>query len=92
MGDWCCWVPGSWFVERDEFARSWRSSEAIPRQCGERARLWIEYDQSDYKAERELDLTGALVGFFCLFGGPISNRLGLNWTLLLGAVGYPIYS
>jgi hypothetical protein len=33
-----------------------------------------------------------LVGFLCLFGGPIANRIGLNWTLLLGAVGYPIYS
>lgn len=33
-----------------------------------------------------------VVGFFCLFGGPISNRIGLNWTLLLGAVGYPVYS
>lgn len=33
-----------------------------------------------------------LVGFFCLLGGPISNRIGLSYTLLLGAVGYPIYS
>lgn len=32
------------------------------------------------------------VGILCLFGGPIANRIGLNWTLLLGAVGYPIYS
>lgn len=92
MGDWCCRVPGSWFVERDEFVGSWRSSEAISRQCGQCACLRIEYDQSETKAERGLYLTGALVGFFCLFGGPISNRLGLNWTLLLGAVGYPIYS
>ena len=34
----------------------------------------------------------ALVGFLCLFGGPIANRIGMNWTLVLGAVGYPIYS
>ena len=37
-------------------------------------------------------LVFALMGFFCLFGGPIANRIGLKWTLLLGAVGYPIYS
>jgi hypothetical protein len=34
----------------------------------------------------------SIVGFLCLFGGPIANRIGLNWTLMLGAVGYPIYS
>ena len=28
----------------------------------------------------------------CLFGAPIANRIGLDWTLLLGALGYPIYS
>ena len=32
------------------------------------------------------------MGFFCLFGGPIANRIGLKWTLVLGAVGYPVYS
>jgi MFS family permease len=32
------------------------------------------------------------VGIFCLLGGPIANRIGLSYTLLLGAVGYPIYS
>jgi hypothetical protein len=37
-------------------------------------------------------LTCRLVGFLCLFGGPVANRIGLNWTLLLGAIGYPIYS
>lgn len=37
-------------------------------------------------------LVFALMGFLCLFGGPIANRIGLNWTLLLGAVGYPLYS
>lgn len=37
-------------------------------------------------------LVFALMGFLCLFGGPIANRIGLAWTLLLGAVGYPIYS
>ncbi|KAI0687507.1 major facilitator superfamily domain-containing protein [Earliella scabrosa] len=37
-------------------------------------------------------LVFALMGFLCLFGGPIANRIGLARTLLLGAVGYPIYS
>ena len=37
-------------------------------------------------------LVFGLMGFFCLFGGPISNRIGLKTTLVLGAVGYPIYS
>ncbi|KAK1595548.1 major facilitator superfamily domain-containing protein [Colletotrichum navitas] len=37
-------------------------------------------------------LVFGLMGFLCLFGGPIANRIGLSWTLLLGAVGYPLYS
>ncbi|KAJ5585951.1 hypothetical protein N7450_005738 [Penicillium hetheringtonii] len=37
-------------------------------------------------------LVFGLMGFLCLFGGPIANRIGMNWTLVLGAVGYPIYS
>ncbi|KAJ5992808.1 hypothetical protein N7451_008532 [Penicillium sp. IBT 35674x] len=37
-------------------------------------------------------LVFGLMGFLCVFGGPIANRIGMNWTLLLGAVGYPIYS
>lgn len=37
-------------------------------------------------------LTCLLVGILCLFGGPIANRIGLRWTLMLGAVGYPVYS
>lgn len=37
-------------------------------------------------------LVFGLMGFLCLFGGPIANRIGLSTTLLLGAVGYPIYS
>ncbi|KAL1588676.1 hypothetical protein WHR41_02613 [Cladosporium halotolerans] len=37
-------------------------------------------------------LVFALMGFLCLFGAPIANRIGLAWTLVLGAVGYPIYS
>lgn len=38
------------------------------------------------------DMHDQTVGFLCLFGGPIANRIGMNWTLLLGAVGYPVYS
>ncbi|UNI22253.1 hypothetical protein JDV02_008158 [Purpureocillium takamizusanense] len=37
-------------------------------------------------------LVFGLMGFLCLFGGPIANRIGLDWTLFLGAVGYPVYS
>lgn len=37
-------------------------------------------------------LVFAIMGFLCLFGGPIANRIALSWTLLLGAVGYPRYS
>lgn len=37
-------------------------------------------------------LVFGLMGFLCLFGGPIANRIGLAWTLVLGAAGYPIYS
>ncbi|KAI0394694.1 MFS general substrate transporter [Xylariaceae sp. FL0594] len=37
-------------------------------------------------------LVFGLMGFLCLFGAPIANRIGLKWTLFLGAVGYPLYS
>lgn len=37
-------------------------------------------------------LVFALMGIFCIIGAPIANRIGLKWTLVLGAVGYPIYS
>ncbi|KAL1968636.1 hypothetical protein VTN77DRAFT_1462 [Rasamsonia byssochlamydoides] len=37
-------------------------------------------------------LVFALMGFLCLFGGPIANRIGLTWTLVLSTLGYPIYS
>lgn len=32
------------------------------------------------------------MGCLCLFGGPIANCIGLKYTLVLGAIGYPIYS
>lgn len=48
--------------------------------------------QEPYLVNAANALVFALMGFLCLLGGPIANRIGLNWTLLLGAVGYPIYS
>lgn len=48
--------------------------------------------QSPYLVNAANALVFGLMGILCLIGGPIANRIGLSWTLLLGAVGYPIYS
>ncbi|KAK1764940.1 hypothetical protein QBC33DRAFT_517157 [Phialemonium atrogriseum] len=48
--------------------------------------------QEPYLVNAANALVFGIMGFLCLFGGPIANRIGLNWTLCLGAVGYPIYS
>ncbi|PLN75538.1 MFS general substrate transporter [Aspergillus taichungensis] len=48
--------------------------------------------QSPFLINAANALVFGLMGFLCLLGGPIANRIGLNWTLLLGAIGYPIYS
>ncbi|PLB41053.1 major facilitator superfamily domain-containing protein [Aspergillus candidus] len=48
--------------------------------------------QSPFLINAANSLVFGLMGFLCLLGGPIANRIGLNWTLLLGAIGYPIYS
>lgn len=48
--------------------------------------------QSPYLVNAANALVFGLLGIFCLFGGPVANRIGLKWTLLLGAVGYPVYS
>ncbi|KAG8158197.1 hypothetical protein KVR01_011958 [Diaporthe batatas] len=48
--------------------------------------------QSPYLVNAANALVFGLMGILCLVGGPIANRIGLSWTLLLGAVGYPIYS
>ncbi|OGE56920.1 hypothetical protein PENARI_c002G07048 [Penicillium arizonense] len=48
--------------------------------------------QSPFLINAANALVFGLMGFLCLFGGPIANRIGLNWTLMLGAVGYPLYS
>ncbi|KAK5119378.1 hypothetical protein LTR85_007734 [Meristemomyces frigidus] len=37
-------------------------------------------------------LVFGIMGFLCLLGGPIANRVGLKYTLIGGAVGYPVYS
>lgn len=37
-------------------------------------------------------LVFGLMAIFCFLGAPIANRLGLAWTLVLGAIGYPVYS
>ena len=37
-------------------------------------------------------LVFGILGFTCIFGAPLANRIGLGRTLFLGAVGYPIYS
>ncbi|ESK90781.1 duf895 domain membrane protein [Moniliophthora roreri MCA 2997] len=37
-------------------------------------------------------LVFGLMGVFCLLGATVANYVGLAWTLVLGAVGYPIYS
>lgn len=48
--------------------------------------------QSPYLVNAANALVFGLMGVLCLIGGPVANRIGLSWTLLLGAVGYPIYS
>ncbi|CAH0054472.1 unnamed protein product, partial [Clonostachys solani] len=48
--------------------------------------------QSPYLVNAANSLVFGLMGFLCLFGGPIANRIGLAWTLFLGAIGYPVYS
>ncbi|KAH8554143.1 major facilitator superfamily domain-containing protein [Umbelopsis sp. PMI_123] len=37
-------------------------------------------------------LVFGLMGIFCVFGSVISSKFGLKWTLVLGTIGYPIYS
>ncbi|KAI1505115.1 major facilitator superfamily domain-containing protein [Biscogniauxia marginata] len=48
--------------------------------------------QEPYLVNTANALVFAIMGFLCLFGAPIANRIGLNWTLFLGAIGYPVYS
>jgi MFS family permease len=48
--------------------------------------------QEPYLVNAANALVFGLMGIMCLFGGPISNRIGFSWALFLGAVGYPVYS
>ncbi|KAK9802215.1 hypothetical protein SCARD494_00148 [Seiridium cardinale] len=48
--------------------------------------------QEPYLVNAANALVFAIMGFLCVFGGPLANRIGLSWTLLLGAIGYPVYS
>ncbi|KAI0598377.1 major facilitator superfamily domain-containing protein [Biscogniauxia sp. FL1348] len=48
--------------------------------------------QEPYLVNAANALVFGIMGFLCLFGAPIANRIGLNWTLFLGAIGYPVYS
>ncbi|EOD51835.1 putative duf895 domain membrane protein [Neofusicoccum parvum UCRNP2] len=48
--------------------------------------------QKPYLVNAANALVFGLMGILCLLGGPLANRVGLARTLLLGAVGYPLYS
>ena len=48
--------------------------------------------QSPFLVNAANALVFGLMGIFCLLGGPIANRIGLSWTLFLGAAGYPVYA
>ncbi|KAI1074648.1 major facilitator superfamily domain-containing protein [Whalleya microplaca] len=48
--------------------------------------------QEPYLVNAANALVFGIMGFLCLFGAPIANRIGLSWTLFLGTVGYPVYS
>ncbi|KAF2137794.1 uncharacterized protein K452DRAFT_235315 [Aplosporella prunicola CBS 121167] len=48
--------------------------------------------QKPYLVNAANALVFGLMGILCLIGGPLANRIGLSWTLMLGAVGYPVYS
>lgn len=48
--------------------------------------------QEPYLVNAANALVFGLMGITCLLGGPLANRIGFSWTLLLGAAGYPVYS
>ncbi|KAI2628441.1 MFS general substrate transporter [Xylaria nigripes] len=48
--------------------------------------------QAPYLVNAANALVFGILGIMCIFGAPIANRIGLNWTLFLGAIGYPVYS
>lgn len=76
-------------------SRCWWSGIAVPDQRSKCAGFRLEYVVPIFLGlEKTRANTGILfiVGILCVLGGPIANRIGMNWTLLLGAIGYPIYS
>ncbi|KAI1821948.1 MFS general substrate transporter [Xylaria intraflava] len=48
--------------------------------------------QAPYLVNAANALVFGILGIMCIIGAPIANRIGLNWTLFLGTVGYPVYS
>ncbi|KAI0201428.1 MFS general substrate transporter [Astrocystis sublimbata] len=48
--------------------------------------------QRPYLVNAANALVFGILGFLCIFGAPIANRISLKWTLFLGTIGYPIYS
>ncbi|KAI1436345.1 hypothetical protein GGR50DRAFT_241967 [Xylaria sp. CBS 124048] len=48
--------------------------------------------QAPYLINAANALVFGILGFMCIGGAPIANRIGLNWTLFLGTIGYPVYS
>ncbi|KAG2174236.1 hypothetical protein INT43_004257 [Umbelopsis isabellina] len=49
-------------------------------------------EESPFLVNAANALVFALMGFFCLFGSVVSSKIGLKWTLVLGTIGYPVYS
>lgn len=48
--------------------------------------------QAPYLVNAANALVFGILGFMCIFGAPLANRIGLSWTLFFGTIGYPIYS
>ncbi|ORX51545.1 MFS general substrate transporter [Hesseltinella vesiculosa] len=48
--------------------------------------------QSPYLVNAANALVFALMGFFCLFGSVASSKIGLKWSLVIGTIGFPVYS
>lgn len=48
--------------------------------------------QEPYLVNAANALVFGLMGITCLLGGPVANRIGFTWTLVLGAIGFPVYS